>query len=151
MEYYLLIKRMKILLFTMTWMDLKGIMLSEMSDRDGTSLVVQWLRLCSSTSGGLSSIPSHGTKISHATWHDQKNKKKKSHVWLFATRWTVARQVPLSIGVSRQEYWSGLPCPPPGELPDPGIKPASPAAPALQAGSLSLSYLGSPLSLIYGI
>ena len=77
MEYYLLIKRMKILLFTMTWMDLKGIMLSEMSDRDGTSLVVQWLRLCSSTSGGLSSIPSHGTKISHATWHDQKNKKNK--------------------------------------------------------------------------
>ena len=48
-----------------------------------------------------------------------------SHVRLFATPWTVARQAPLSIGFSRQEYWSGVPCPPPGNLPDPGIKPAS--------------------------
>ena len=47
------------------------------------------------------------------------------------TLWTVARQAPLSMGVSRQEYWSGLPCPPPGDLPDPGIKPASPVSPAL--------------------
>ena len=42
-----------------------------------------------------------------------------SSVWLFATPWTVACQAPLSIGFSRQEYWSGLPCPPPGDLPDP--------------------------------
>ena len=42
-----------------------------------------------------------------------------------ATPWTVARQAPLSMGFSRQEYWSGLPCPPPGELPDPGIEPMS--------------------------
>ena len=40
--------------------------------------------------------------------------------------WTLARQAPLSMGFSRQEYWSGLPFPPPGDLPDPGIKPASP-------------------------
>ena len=46
---------------------------------------------------------------------------------LFATLWTVVRQAPLSMGFSRQEYWSGLPCLPPGDLPDPGIKPASPA------------------------
>ena len=39
--------------------------------------------------------------------------------------WTVARQAPLSMGFSRQEYWSGLPCPPPGDLPDPGIEPMS--------------------------
>ena len=45
----------------------------------------------------------------------------------FATPWTVARQAPLSMGFSRQEYWSGLPCTPPGGLPDLGIKPASPA------------------------
>ena len=45
-----------------------------------------------------------------------------SHVQLFATPWTVARQAPLSMGFSRQEYWSGLPCPPPGDLPDPGDK-----------------------------
>ena len=44
-----------------------------------------------------------------------------SRVWLFATLWTVAHQAPLSMGFSRQEYWSGWPCPPPGDLPDPGI------------------------------
>ena len=52
---------------------------------------------------------------------------------LFATLWTVACQPPLSIGFSRQEYWSGLPCPPLGDLPDPGIKPRFPA---LQEDSL---------------
>ena len=42
-----------------------------------------------------------------------------SYVWLFASSWTVAHQAPLSMGFSRQEYWSGLPCPPPGDLPKP--------------------------------
>ena len=50
-----------------------------------------------------------------------------SRVQLFATLWTRASQAPLSMGFSRQEYWSALPCPPPGDLPDPGIKPVSPA------------------------
>ena len=58
-----------------------------------------------------------------------------------ATLWTVAHQTPLSIGFSRREYWSGLPCPPPGNRPYPGIKPV---APALQADSLPLSHRGSP-------
>ena len=49
-----------------------------------------------------------------------------SHVQLFSTLWTVNHQAPLSLGFSRQEYWSGLPCPPPGSLPSPGIKPRSP-------------------------
>ena len=49
----------------------------------------------------------------------------------FATLWTVASQASLSMGLSRQEYWSGLPCPPPGDLPDPGIKPMSFMSPAL--------------------
>ena len=62
-----------------------------------------------------------------------------SGVGLFATLWTVVHLVPLSMGFSRQEYWSVLPCPPPGGLPDPRIKPASPAAAALQADSLLLS------------
>ena len=53
-----------------------------------------------------------------------------SHVHLFANLWTVARQAPLSIGFSRQEYWSGLPFPSPGDLNDPWIKPTSPATPA---------------------
>ena len=45
-----------------------------------------------------------------------------SHVQLYATPWTVACQAPLSMRFSKQEYWSGLPCPPPGDLPDPGIR-----------------------------
>ena len=52
-----------------------------------------------------------------------------SRVRLFATLWT--RQGPLSMDFSRQEYWSGLPCPPPGDLPDPGIEPTSLLSPAL--------------------
>ena len=59
---------------------------------------------------------------------------------LFATPWMVARQGPLSVGFSMQEYWSGLLCPPPGDLPDSEIEPASPA---LQADSLLLSHQGS--------
>ena len=50
-----------------------------------------------------------------------------SHVQLFVTPWTVARQALMSTGFSRQKHWSGLPCPPSGDLPDPGVKPASPA------------------------
>ena len=46
-----------------------------------------------------------------------------SHVWLFATVWTITHKAPLSLRFSRQEHWSGLPCPPPGHLPDPGIQP----------------------------
>ena len=53
-----------------------------------------------------------------------------SCVQLFVTPWTVAHQALLSMGFSRQEYWSGLPFPSPGDLPDPGIKPGSPALPA---------------------
>ena len=64
-----------------------------------------------------------------------------SHVQFFVTPWTVARQVPLSMGFSKQKYWSGLPVPSPGDLPDTGIEPVSPI---WQAGSLPLSHLGSP-------
>ena len=71
-------------------------------------------------------------------------KRKWSHVRLFATQWTVAYQAPPSMEYSRQEYWSGLPFPSPGDLPDPGIKPGSPA---LQADYLP-SELKVPSSLI---
>ena len=57
-----------------------------------------------------------------------------SRVRLFVTPWTVAHQALLSMGFSRQEYWSGLPFPPPGDLPDPGFEPRSPA---LQADALT--------------
>ena len=59
--------------------------------------------------------------------------KALSRVRPFATPWTVAYQAPPSMGFSRQEYWSGVPFPSPGDLADPGIKPGSPA---LQADSL---------------
>ena len=58
-----------------------------------------------------------------------------------ATPWTAACQAPLSMGFSRQEYWSGLPCPPPGDLPNSGIKPRSPS---LQADSLPTEPPGKP-------
>ena len=55
-----------------------------------------------------------------------------SHFQLFATPWTLACQTPLFMGFSRQEYWSGLPFPPPGDLSNPGIEPISPVFPVLQ-------------------
>ena len=60
--------------------------------------------------------------------------KLLSRAQLFATPWTVAYQAPPSVGFSRQEYWSGLPFPPPGDLPNPGIEPGSPA---LQADAVA--------------
>ena len=59
--------------------------------------------------------------------------KSLSHVQLFATPWTVAHRAPLSMGFSRQEYWSGLPFASPGDLPNPGTEPKSPT---LQADAL---------------
>ena len=70
-----------------------------------------------------------------------------SHVQLFVTLGTIVCQAPLSMGFSRQEYWSGLSCILSGDLPDPGIKTAFPVAPELQADSLLLSYRGSPISV----
>ena len=66
---------------------------------------------------------------------------------LTATLWTVACQAPLSVGFSRQEYWNGLPCPPPGTLPDPGVEPGSPAPPALQADSSPTELPGKQTSV----
>ena len=69
-----------------------------------------------------------------------------SRVQLCATLWTTAYQALLSMGFSRQEYLSGLPCPPPEGPPNPRIKPTSPATAALQVDSLLLSHQGSPYS-----
>ena len=71
-----------------------------------------------------------------------------SHVQLFMTPWTVAHQAPLSMGFSRQEYWSGLPFPSPGDLPDPGIKPHLLHLLHWQVDSLPLCHLGSILLYI---
>ena len=70
--------------------------------------------------------------------------KLLSHVRLFATPWTVAYQAHLSMGFSRQECWSGLPFPSPGDLPDPGNEPRSPA---LQADALPSEPPGKPRAL----
>ena len=66
--------------------------------------------------------------------------KLLSRVQFFATLWTVAHQAPPSMGFSRQEYWSGLPFPSPGDLPNPGIKPRSPT---LQADALTSELPGN--------
>ena len=55
------------------------------------------------------------------------------------TLWTVARQAPVSMGFSRQEYWGGLPCPPPGDLPNPGIESVSLKSPALAGMYFTIS------------
>ena len=57
-----------------------------------------------------------------------------SHVWLYATLWTIVWQVPLYIGFSRKEYWGGSPCPSPGDLPDSGFQLTSLVSPALTGG-----------------
>ena len=70
-----------------------------------------------------------------------------SCVQLLATPWTVAHQAPLSLEFSRQEFWSGVPFPPPGDLPNPGIKPTSLASPVLIAGFFIYVYTLLLLSL----
>ena len=75
-----------------------------------------------------------------AVWEFACLRSHFSCVRLFATLWTVAHQVPLSMGFSQQEDWSGLPFPPAGDLPDPGIKSTS----HWQVDSLPLSHLGIP-------
>ena len=70
-----------------------------------------------------------------------------SHVWLCTTLWTAACQAPLFMGFSRQEYWSGLPCSLPGDLPDQGIKLASLRFPSL-AGRFFTCRLGNPLIIL---
>ena len=75
--------------------------------------------------------------------------KSLSHVQLFGTPWTVAYHSP-SVGFSRQEYWSGLPFPSPGDLPNPGIKPGSPALqadalPSEPPGNLQILFSAQPI------
>ena len=70
--------------------------------------------------------------------------KSLSHVWLFVTPWTEAYQAPQSVEFFRQEYWSGLPFPSPGDLPNPGIEPGSPA---LQADALPSEPPRNPISI----
>jgi len=74
-----------------------------------------------------------------------------SHVWLFATPWTAASQAPLSMEFSWQEYWSELPMPTPGDLPDPGIKCLSLASPALAGRFFTTEPPEKPMFIISSI
>ena len=74
--------------------------------------------------------------------------KLLSRVQLFMTPWTVGHQAPVSMGFPRQEYWSGLPFPSPGDLPDPEIEPRSPA---LQADALTSKPRGKPTHCLGGV
>ena len=79
---------------------------------------------------------------SRKLWKKRKKVKLLSHIRLFVTPWTVADQAPPPMGFSRQEYWSRLPFPSPGDLPDPGIEPRSSA---LQADALTSEPPGKPI------
>ena len=72
-----------------------------------------------------------------------------SRVQLFATLWTSDHQAPLSMRFARKEYWSGLPCHSPGDLPNPGIQPMSHVSTASQADSLSTEPRGKPIMWVY--
>ena len=72
-------------------------------------------------------------------------------VQLFATPWTAARRTSLSVGFSRPEYWSGLPFPPPGDLPDPGIKLTSRMPPALAGGLFTASATWEACMCVYNL
>ena len=73
--------------------------------------------------------------------------KSLSHTRLFVTPWTIAHQAPLTFGFFRQEYWSGLPFPPLWDLPDPGIKPTSPAFSVVAGGFFTAEPPGQPMGL----
>ena len=73
------------------------------------------------------------------------------HVQLFTVPWTIAHSAPLSMGSSRQAYWSEVPCPPPGDLPDPGNEPTSFGSPALAGGFFTTKTTwAAPLCQSYG-
>ena len=98
------------------------------------------VKASASNVGDLGLIPGQGTKIPHAV-----KVKLLSCVRLFETPWTVAYQASPSMGFFRQEYWSGLPFPSPGDLPNSGMEPGSPA---LEADALSSEPPGKPLHAV---
>ena len=91
-----------------------------------------WLKYPNTMGDGLKTI-NKVTKFTRA--------QLPNSVWLFATPWTVARQAPLSTGFSRQEYWSRLPFPPPGDLPNPRFEPMSLISPASSGGFFTVTRL----------
>ena len=96
----------------------------------GTFLVVRWFRLQASTTGGLGSIPGQGSSTYHLVKPENKPHIVPTQNCMLShsiVSNSLQPHAPLSMGFPRQEYWSGLPFPPPGDLSNPGIKPWSPA------------------------
>ena len=93
-----------------------------------TSLLVHCLRLHALNAWGMGLIPSGGRS------HMPHVLSRFSRIWLFATLWAVAHQAPLFMGFSRQEYWSRVSCPPPGDLLHSGMESVSLKSPALAGG-----------------
>ena len=104
----------------------------------GSLPLLQWIFPTKESNRGLL----HYRQILYHLSYKEALRAELSCVQLFATPWTVARQAPLSMEFSREEYWSGLRCPPPGDLLDPGMEPRSPA---VQADSLPSEPPGKPL------
>ena len=109
-------------------------MVSNFSEKQGLEEIANLINPLRQTVSYLQWLLFHACLLSHF-----------SHIQLFETLWNVAHQALLSVGFSRQEYWSGLPCPAPGYIPDPGVEPASLMLPALQADSLPSEPPGKPL------
>ena len=111
-----------------------------------TSLVVQWLRLDTSTARGMGLIPGQGrSHIPPACVHA---KSLQLGPTLCNPTVCVVHQAPRSMRFSRQEYWSGLPFPPPGDLPNPGIEPVSLMFPASAGGFLTTEPPGQPKRIL---
>ena len=114
-----------------------------------------WLLCCVSvTSGTFQHAPAHDClEVSSLFWIILSVSScvcmlsHFNHVWLFVSLWTVTPQAPLSLVYSRQESWNGMPCPPPGHLPNPGIKPVSLMSPTLAGKSFTTGVTGKPQSL----
>ena len=109
-------------------------MVSNFSEKQGLEEIANLINPLRQTVSYLQWLLFHACLLSHF-----------SHIQLFETLWNVAHQALLSVGFSRQEYWSGLPCPAPGYIPDPGVEPASLMLPALQADSLPTEPWGKPM------
>ena len=155
MEYYSAIKNNTFESVLMRWMDLEPVILSEVSQKKKCKKA-KWL--------------SEETLQTAVKRREAKSKGEKerythlnaeccatcvlshfSHVRLFATPGTVAHQATLSMGFSRQECWSGLPCPPPGDLPNPGVEPPSLMSPALAGRFLSTVLPGKSVKVVIHI
>ena len=134
-DHYAAIKKNEMMPFVTTWMDLGIIILSEVSQTGKDKCII--LLICGIWKKDTNELISKQKQVHK---HRKQNPRHQfSFVWLFVTLWALACQAPLSMGFSRQEYCSELLCPPPGDLPSPGIEPTSLTSPALASRFFTIS------------